>query len=145
MTMAAEQELLERYLDVIPDVEGTLFEGYWQGAASGELRLPHCDSCGAIHWYPLHACPKCGGSWSWVAIRPDATLFTYTVIHWPLAPAFERRRGEIVALVTPDEAPNVRLVTNLVDIEEPVIGMPLTARFVKVDDSRGIPLFTAAK
>lgn len=136
--------LAERYAPVVPEVEGTLAEGYWRGAAAGELRLPRCEDCDRTHWYPLRRCPHCQGAWSYQPIAPTATLFTWTILRWPLDPAFRDRKGEVVALVVPDDEPGVRLVTNVVGAETLEVGMPLVAHFVPVGDGMAVPLFQPA-
>ena len=34
-------------------------KAYWNGISAGTLLLPHCHSCGQVHWYPRGICPHC--------------------------------------------------------------------------------------
>lgn len=129
----------------VPGTEDQLFADYFHGTQQREIRLPYCSSCTQFHWYPMMRCPYCGNSaWRWRRIRPVARLFTWTILRRALDPELMSLVGQTVALVVPDDAPNVRLVASLMDVEEPSINMPLKARFV---DAGGVvlPVFEAAK
>lgn len=136
------EEIGQRYVPVMPEVEGTIAAGYWEGAVEGELRLPHCGNCGRFHWYPLHRCPHCtAAGWEWKAVAPRARLFTWTVLARPLHTAFTDRVGEIVAILEVDEAPGIRIVANVFGADEVTIGMPLRAEFAPTPDGRAVPIF----
>ena len=56
-----------------------------------------------------------------------ATLYSFTVIRHALAPHLREYLPMVIAVVEPEEAPNARLVANLVEVEveDVAIGMPL--------------------
>lgn len=136
------EELAARYESSIPAHVVPMFSGFWEGAAEGELRLPHCSSCGLHHWYPMVRCPHCSSrDWSWDSVGLGATLFTWTVLWWPLHPSLKERVGEVVAIVVPDGAPEVRLVSNVVRAERLEIGMALSASFVHPRPDFALPVF----
>ena len=41
----------------LPDLVWEPTAEFWAGAARGELRIPRCDSCGRLRWYPEPAVP----------------------------------------------------------------------------------------
>jgi uncharacterized OB-fold protein len=108
------------------------FRGHFEAIADGSLRFPYCESCGRFHWYPMPRCPHCqSGALVWRKLSGRGTLYSWTVVRH----AFDRTLRDaipyIVALVTFDDAPGVRLVTNLIDAapESIRIGMPLQPVF----------------
>nr|MDT0666407.1 OB-fold domain-containing protein [Micromonospora sp. DSM 115978] len=102
--------------------------------------LPRCDAgriggepeCGRFAWYPAPACRWCSGrSFAWVELSGQAVVFAWTKVVHPFLPQYASLVPYLTALVTPVEAPYVRLVTRLVDFgdTEPEIGMPVRATF----------------
>jgi uncharacterized protein len=138
----ALEDIGQRYVPVLPDVEGTIAAGYWEGARAAELRLPHCGACGRFHWYPMHRCPHCQApGWAWKAVAPRARLFTWTILRRALHAAFQERVGEVVAILEVDEAPGVRIVANVFGAQDLEIGMPLRAEFAPTPDGNSVPIF----
>lgn len=118
-----------------------LLAGFFAGTEVGELRIPRCEACQRWHWYPKHRCPWCGDAgWSWHPAGSRAHLYTWARPRRAFHPDLSGREGEVVALVTVDEAPGVRLVTNLRDIDHPEIGMALEVGFDDVG-GRCLPVF----
>lgn len=129
----------------VPGRDDPLFAEHFDGTERHEIRLPYCSFCERFHWYPMVRCPHCGNSgWTWQRIRPTGRLFTWTVLRRALDPELTSLVGRAVALVVPDDAPNVRLVANLVDVDDPWIDMPVVARFVEVGDVV-VPVFAATQ
>lgn len=97
---------------------------FWDAAARGELALPRCPECAAWQWYPGPGCP-CGycDEFEWQHVRGVGVLHTFTRVERAFLPG-----GSVlpytVALVELDDAPGVRLVTDLVGpgAEVPRIG-----------------------
>lgn len=134
---------LAQYGRVAPPRDQPLFDGYWAGCAAGELRLPSCSTCGRFHWYPLHRCPHCGSAeLGYRPVGSTATLFSWGVIRRALHPAFDARLGQVVALVVPDRAPDVRLVTNLLDADASTLrlGLAVEVEFVSVTTDLILPV-----
>ncbi len=137
-------QLAERYRSIPPPMDNPLFEGFWQGCREHAIRFPRCLQCGKFHWYPLHLCPYCGsGSLAYEAVGNRATLFTWAVIRRVMHPGLQERLGDVVALVIPEAAPNVRLVTNIVDVEPGDLrkGLPVEAEFVAVTTELALPVY----
>jgi uncharacterized OB-fold protein len=105
---------------------------YWDHAAKGELALPRCETCGAWHAQPIEFCRKCGGKFAYRTVSGEGTIYSYLIQHHLLAPGFEEALPYVIALVSPQEAPDLRLVTRLVDVD-PVavrVGQRVKAKFV---------------
>jgi uncharacterized OB-fold protein len=105
---------------------------YWEHTARGELAFPRCQTCGTWHSTPIEFCRKCGGASAYETVSGEATVYTFLVQHHKVAPGFDDLRPYVVALVSPKEAPELRVVTRLVDVApgEVKIGMPVKVRFV---------------
>jgi uncharacterized OB-fold protein len=70
-----------------------------------------------------------------------ASLYSFTVVRHALAPHLREYLPMVIAVVEPEEAPNARLVANLVEVavEDVVIGMPLEV--VWEDGREGIAIY----
>jgi uncharacterized protein len=114
---------------------------FWTAGADGVLRLQRCHDCGFFVHPPGPVCPRCLSR----NLGPDAVsgrgrVETFTVNYQQWIPGSD---PYIIAWVSIDEQPDVRLTTNLVDVEpEDVrVGMPVRVVFEHKDDV-WIPLFT---
>lgn len=139
MTTAPPPFRLLPYLD-------ELNEFFWTSGADGVLRMLHCTSCSYLIHPPAPYCPTCGGTDTEPrAVSGRATVYSYTVNHQPWDGV-----GDIyvVALVELDEQPDVRLMTNLVDVapEDVRIGMAVEVVFEKRESEPDVylPLFRPA-
>ncbi|MDP4652219.1 MAG: zinc ribbon domain-containing protein [Haliea sp.] len=123
----------------IPDYHHSLTGPFWQGAAQHELRLSWCRPCAQAIWYPQAACPHCGGALHWHVLSGDALLITWSEVAAGLNPHFSE--AYISALVSPVEAPTVRLVTRMVQCaaQDLRCDMPVTVRFEKLQQLHGEP------
>ncbi|WP_436778278.1 Zn-ribbon domain-containing OB-fold protein [Yinghuangia sp. YIM S09857] len=102
----------------LPDLGEPLTRGFWQAAARGELAVPRCAGCGAHCWYPRRECPGCDGTdLPWTQLAGTATLFSWTVVHHAFLPAYRDELPLVAALVTPDDAPGIRIATRVVDAD----------------------------
>jgi uncharacterized OB-fold protein len=135
---------------------------FWTGGEVGELRFLRCQACGYYIHPPTPICPRCHSKkLAPEAVSGRATLFTYSVNHQPWMPGPEL--PYVVAIVSIPEQDDLRLTTNLVDVEPPSeggsehevrtperpsrpqveIGMPLEVTFEHHEDV-WIPLFRPA-
>jgi uncharacterized protein len=116
----------------LPDVEDPLTAEFFAGAARGELVIPRCSSCGRWVWYPEPACPTCHESeLTWTATSGRGRLFSWAVVQRPFLPAFAEMIPFVTALVALEEAPEVRIVTYVVDVEPGALeaDLPLAVTF----------------
>lgn len=126
-----------------PDFDDPLVAPFWRAAQNGRLSLPWCARRNRFVWYP-----EAGAELEWRLLSGRARLFSWTVVRKPLSPLFAV--PYLPALVIPEEAPGVRLVTQLIDCEPGALrcDLPLVARFGELRPLQGepfrAPLFTPA-
>ena len=101
----------------LPDLDDPLTAEFFAGAARHELLIPRCEQCDRWVWYPEPACPACDGPLAWTETTGSGRLFSWAVVQRPFLPAFAEMVPFVTALVTLEEAPEVRLVTYVVDAE----------------------------
>lgn len=124
-----------------PDADSAPF---FRAAAAGEVRVPRCTDCGRFHWYPAAMCPACGSeAIEWPAISGRGEIFSYTIVRHPLKEWLVGRVPYVLGLVDLLDAPGVRLVTEImnVDVDDVRIGLPVEAVFEVLDDQTGLVHF----
>jgi uncharacterized OB-fold protein len=107
---------------------------------SGALTLQQCDRCDTLQHPPEEVCHACGGTdFSGHDVAPSGTLYSYTVVHHSVHPALDAAVPYVVALVSLDDVPAVRVVGNLlgVPIDDIVIGMPVVATWEELVSEDG--------
>ena len=91
-------------------------EAFWTGRRDGDLLIARCHGCGHFFHPPAPACWRCRS----FDVAPEkvsgrATVAAFSVDRQPWIPGFEP--PYIVAIVEIAEEPDVRLTTNVVDVE----------------------------
>ncbi|MBX3596889.1 MAG: OB-fold domain-containing protein [Rhizobiaceae bacterium] len=112
------------------------FLPFWESVGRSRLSFPRCTECGEFHWYPMVRCPHCQSSAvEWSDVEPEGELYSYTKVCHPFGDKLKEKVPYFVALVTFAGAPGIRLVTNLVEVDEDKlrIGMPVKAVFSGAD------------
>jgi uncharacterized OB-fold protein len=124
-------------------------KAFWTGGRNGELLITRCQTCGHYFHPPGPVCWRCRSTE--VAPTPAlgrAKVAAYTVNRQPWIPGFEP--PYIVAMVELVDEPDVRLITNIVDIaiEDIAVGMEVevffedwTAASGEEDSRVWLPLF----
>jgi uncharacterized OB-fold protein len=126
---------------------------FWTGGRNGELLITRCHGCGHFFHPPGPACWRCRSR----DIAPEpvsgrAVVAAYTVNRQNWIPGYEP--PYIVAMVELAEEPDVRLITNVVDVapQELRMGMAVEVFFEVwtavsgAEDSRvWLPLFRPTK
>lgn len=117
---------------------------YWQGLASGVLRLPRCLDCGRWMWPAHHRCGTCG-SWEceWIEREMRGVVYAWTRSWY----AFERVRERaddlpyVTALVEIADAGNARVLGVLEGGEDALrVGVPVLGRILPpAAKSKGYP------
>ncbi len=137
----------------LPDTNWEPTREFWHGAERGELLIPRCDACERYVWYPQPSCPGCAGKgFAWTALSGRGTLFSWALVTRALYQPFADKAPYVTALVALEEAPEVRLVTMIVDCEpdELRIDLPVRAVFRRlefsgIEGSVAAPLFTPVR
>jgi len=108
---------------------------FWDACRRHELVAQRCGGCGAFRHPPAPVCWRCRSfAHEWVRLSGRGTLFSFAVVHRPFLPALAARGPFNVAVVALDDAPGVRLVSNVVDAapETLRVGLPLEVVFEDV-------------
>jgi uncharacterized OB-fold protein len=124
-------------------------KAFWSGGADGQLLINRCHGCGRFFHPPAPMCWRCRST----DVAPEpvsgrASVAAYTVNWQPWIPGFEP--PYVVAMVELADEPDVRLITNIVDVavDDLRIGLPVAVFFEDwtpengaEDDRVWIPLF----
>ena len=124
---------------VLPAIDG-LSGFFWTSGADGRLRFLRCSACSYLIHPPAPICPQClGRETAAVAVSGRATVHSFTVNHQPWDGAGD---PYVIGLVQIDEQADVRLTTNIVEIDPDAvrIGMPVEVVF-EDHDPVFVPLF----
>ncbi|OYN76179.1 Zn-ribbon domain-containing OB-fold protein [Mycolicibacterium sphagni] len=131
--MTVEQVAVGRPL---PELHG-LTKQFYAALGEGRLDFQRCTTCQRWQFPPREMCPRCTTeTLAWEASPQTGVVFTYTVVHRPLHPAFAAVPYVVVG-VQFDSGP--RLMGRLigVSVDEVEIGMPI--RLATRIDSDGVP------
>ena len=119
-----------------------LTQPFWDGCASGELRIQQCANCSSFFFPPQHRCPKClDANVEWKCVSGRATLYSYVIQH-RAAPGYEDRVPYAVAIVELTEGP--RMMTNIVGLPNTPVALELDMELVVRFESRAsmhLPVF----
>ena len=114
---------------------------FWEGTQKGELRIQSCNACGALRHPPGPACPDCGAlDRGYVVASGLGTVFSYVVHRYPPVPGKEL--PIVIALIDLDEG--VRMVGEVVGVDDLAIGDRLRVDFNRVDDELTLPIWRTA-
>jgi uncharacterized OB-fold protein len=116
---------------------------FYAFCARGELRLQRCTACRTWRHPPRFRCAACGSdAFTWEPVSGRGHVFTWTVTHRPIDPAFTPPYAVVIAEL--QEGP--RLVGNLRGIEpaELALGLPIVVEIEPVSDSIGLLWFRPA-
>ena len=108
--------------------------------ARGELRLQRCAQCRSWRHPPRYRCAACGSpEISWDLASGRGRVFTWTITHRPVDPAFEPPYAVVV--VELEEGP--RLVGNLAGIElsELRLDLPVVVELESASDTISLVTF----
>jgi len=119
---------------------------FWDACRRRELAIQRCASCGTFRHPPTPVCWKCRGFASdWAVVSGRGTVFTYAVVHRAFLPTLADVVPYIVVVVALDDAPGVRLVSNLVGTKADAVrvGLPVAVVFEDVAPDVTVPRFRA--
>lgn len=122
-------------------------EPFWAAAREHRLVAPRCQACGRFRMPPTPFCPGCRRQGvDWVELCGRGTVYSFTVSHQAFVPQLKDHVPFVVAVVEPEDAPGIRLVTNLVGTEtdDVRIGMPVEVVWDDVHEHATIPRFRAS-
>lgn len=137
--MSTDNETLTKVIQLGGDPADMPF---WEGCRDDEFLLHRCNQCQQYFW-PASRCTQHGAEdMQWVAGSGRGELYTYTVMHRVMVPAFKERAPYVVAVVKLDEGPFFH--SNIVDCswQDVQVGMRLRAVMQPHDNGMVIPYFT---
>lgn len=122
---------------------------FWTGGKRGELLIYRCHECGHFFHPPGPMCWRCRS----IDVAPEpvsgrGTVAAFTINRQPWIPGFEP--PYVVAMIELADEPDVRLISNVVDIapEDVSIGLEVEVFFEDWTDTSGdddtrvwLPLF----
>lgn len=123
-----------------PEAEAAPF---WDGLRRGVLVIQRCRDCHTWIHYPKASCPACHSfDLGFEPVSGRGEVYTFTSVAREFSPGV--RPPYVAALVQLEDAPTVRLVTDLVGCEadQVHIGMPVRAVFQEVSAEAGLVFFT---
>ena len=72
-----------------PRPQDPVEQEFWNRYQDGNLYFQQCEGCGSFRHLPRYMCARCGSpEWSWERSTGNGTLFSWTVTHQALHPAF---------------------------------------------------------
>jgi len=114
---------------LLPAPIGPNGDFYARAAATGVLHLQRCDECGTWRHPPRVRCAACGSdASSWQPCTGRGRVFTWTVTHQAVDPAFSGHLPYAVVVVELEEGP--RVVGNLVGLESGALELDLPVEVV---------------
>jgi len=128
----------------LPEVS-PLTEPFFRAAREHRLLIQRCKSCSEHQFPPELNCTLCGhDEVEWAEVSGRATLYTWTLAHLPLLPAFAQSPPWAVVAVELEEGP--RMVTRLLDVptEDYCFDLALRADFEDIDDKISLVVFRRA-
>lgn len=119
---------------------------FWDHCAEQRLLFQCCAECELPRHPPTPVCSRCGSTrMHWVEAPEHATVFTFTVVRYASHPAVTGRLPYVVAVVDFPKLPNVRLVTNVTDVDpsEVRVGMAVQLWWDRLadGDARRRPMY----
>jgi len=118
--------------------------GYWDACSRRELAIQRCTACGEFQHPPKPICRKCRTyDLEFAPTNGRGKIFTYIVVHHPVHPALEPDLPYNVSLIELEDAPGVRIVSNVVDVSEDEIeiGMPVEVDWEEPRPGTVLPRF----
>lgn len=114
---------------------------FWQSCQSGKFLLHRCNICDQ-HYWPATRCVTHGNTaMHWVESSGRGQLYTYTVMHRVLSPAFKDQAPYVVGVVQLDEGPFFH--SNVVNYDQKKIHVGMRLQVVMTNHASGfsIPVF----
>lgn len=139
----------------LPTTDDPVDRTFWQGCTDGRLLVQNCNDCGHVQHPPRAMCPACQSmDLGWKQASGRATIWSYTIPHPPLLPAFAEIGPYVVAVVEPDDFPGLRIVGALSDPKGDSIGgigpdavrigAPVNLTFVQLAEDVALPCWFPA-
>ena len=126
----------------VPAPQDELKAQFWEHCAEGKLCFQRCSDCGAWRHLPRYLCAKChSDAWEWAESQGRGVIFSWTVTHRPMHPAFTPVLPFAAVIVELEEG--VRMVSGVRGIanEDLALDLPVELVFDRVSDEMSLPFF----
>ena len=125
----------------LPKPDGLNAE-FYEHCAKEKLCFQRCNECRTWRHLPRSMCAKCGSTdWAWEESSGRGRIFSWTVTHQAIHPAFA---GDVpFAVVVVELEEGVRMVSGLRDLppEEISLDLPVEVEFERVSEQIALPYF----
>jgi hypothetical protein len=118
--------------------------GFWDSCRRQRLSFQACSDCEVPRHPPTPVCAHCHSLRSkWVPVSGRGEVYTFTVVHHASHPAVKDKLPYVGALITFDDLPGVRLVSNVThcDPADVRIGMKLDLWWDDIGGDQHVPRF----
>lgn len=120
---------------------------YWDAADAHELALQKCHDCQTYAHPPGPSCARCGSEnveWENFGNQVTAKIYSYVISYRPFLPGFQDELPTIIAQAQLDEAPEVKIMCNVLNCEtsDIEIGMPVQMIWEEITEERALPQWT---
>ncbi|SOC43128.1 hypothetical protein SAMN05877842_11487 [Ureibacillus acetophenoni] len=122
-----------------PTIETQIF---WDACQQEKLLVQQCKECEHVQFYPRLMCTNCSSrEVGWIESSGFAKVVTYTIVHRPILPAYQKEAPYILAVVQLEEGPT--MMTNIVNCNHDSIKCGLQVKVLFQDWEKGflVPVF----
>jgi uncharacterized protein len=140
---AVTQPVTVRPVRPAPD---SLTSFFWDGAREHRLLIQRCDDCGRFQHPPEPVCHHClSFSLSAAEVSGRGTIYSFEIATQAFHPWFADKIPFVIAVVELIEQPNLKLITNIVEVDPDSAGIQVGAEvevtWRKLDDEFTLPVF----
>ncbi|WP_144079743.1 Zn-ribbon domain-containing OB-fold protein [Haliea salexigens] len=115
---------------------------FWEAAREHRLEVPKCGACGTFRMPPRPYCPQCQSQEvEWTEISGKGTVYSFALCN--RSPFTGEEFHYVPVVMDLDDAPGIRLVSNLVEVEPSAvsIGMRAEVAWNPIRDGWVLPIF----
>jgi uncharacterized protein len=117
---------------------------FWDAALQDRLVAPRCTNCGTFVLTPQPFCFNCRSqAFEWIQLPGTGTIYTFTVVRHPLAPALADVVPYVSGIIELDgtQGAGARMMLNITDCDPETvrIGDKVQIWFDKVSDTYAMP------
>jgi len=104
---------------------------FWEGLRAGEIRVQHCDGCGAIRWPARAICNRCRSfAAHWVPLAGTGRIKSWVRTHQVFSRTLQDDVPYTTILVALDEQDDIQMIGRFSNPGiQPVEGMRVRAEF----------------
>jgi uncharacterized OB-fold protein len=129
------------YTKPLPHPSG-LTQPFWDAVKRHELSIQQCKDCGRFAHPPKVACPNClSTNYQWTPVSGRGTIYSFNVTHRPPVAAFAEDVPYVIGLVELDDAPGVRVLSNVVQIAPQDVRVGMRVKVIYEDATEEMSLF----